>query len=203
MKRLYKTGFCLLFLLIAGFIRTPLERPLAQELRATNILAEPIDYETSEALGQTSAAIALGGLRSLVAAVLNFSQVVPAWQDQDWLQVFEAFEQIHTLQPQVAYYWESAASFAADDAYSDYRDRGGIPEWRRKLRRNEFFQKGVHYLDEGIRNLPEELSLREMKARLYSDIHKPEHLDYRTATSVLDEAFELNDATEVIGRQRL
>lgn len=172
-------------------------------MRETGILAKPLDQKTSDAIGQTSAAIALGGLRSLVAAVLNFSKVVPAWQDQDWVGIFTIFDQIHTLQPQVSYYWQAAAGYAADDAYSDYRDRKGVEEWRRELRRNEFFHKGISYLDKGIENLPEDLSLREMKARILSDTYKPEHVDYAAATEVLDEAIKLKKVTDVVRRQRL
>ena len=86
-------------------------------MRTAGLLAEPLDQQTSEAIGQTSALIALGGLRSLVAAVLNFSKIVPAWSDQDWLSIFNTFEQIHTLQPKTSYYWEAAAGYSADDAY--------------------------------------------------------------------------------------
>ena len=149
-----KVALVLLFLLIAGVARMPLERPLGREMRQEGILAEPLDLSTSEALGQTSATIALGGLRSLVAATLNFSKVVTAWQEQDWLSIFNTFEQIHTLQPKAEYYWKSAATYAADDAYSDYGDRKGIPNAQREIRRDEFFNKGVSYLDQGIKTTP-------------------------------------------------
>lgn len=203
MDFLKKTTIILLLLLVAGLLRVPFERPLAREMRSAGILPEPINLETSEALGQTSAAIALGGLRSLVAAVLNFSKVVPAWQDRDWLGIFDTFEQIHTLQPETGYYWEAAAGYAADDAYSDFRDRAGVPEWRRKLRRDEFFQKGEGYLTAGIENLPEDIRLYQMKARLRSDIYKPEHIDYAAAANVLDKAVQLENATDVLRRYRL
>ena len=198
-----KTALLLLILLVAGVARMPLERPLGREMRATGILAEPLDAGTSEALGQTSAAIALGGLRSLVAATLNFSKIVTAWQEQDWLSIFNTFEQIHTLQPKVSYYWEAAAGYAADDAYSDYRDRSDVSEAQRKLRRNEFFHKGINYLDEGIENIPNGIKLYELKARILSDTYKPEHIDYAAATETLDLAIEQDTKTEVLERQRL
>lgn len=198
-----KVSIVLLALLFAGAARMPLERPLGREMRASGILAAPLDSGTSEALGQTSAAIALGGLRSLVAATLNFSKIVTAWQNQDWLNIFNTFEQIHTLQPKVSYYWEAAAGYAADDAYSDYGDRLGVPDSQRKIRRNEFFHKGISYLDEGIENLPENLKLREMKARMLSDTYKPDHINYPAATKVLDEAVKLEKKTEFVVRQRL
>jgi hypothetical protein len=201
---LYKKSLIvLLLLLVAGLARIPLERPLGREMRAEGILQKPLDLETSEALGQTSAAIAFGGLRSLVAAVLNFSEVVPAWEEQDWIGIFTTFEQIHTLEPRVGYYWEAAAGYAADDAYSDFRDRRNVPEWQRKIRRQEFFDKGVAYLDEGIRNLPENVNLRQLKARFYSDVHKPEQLDYEEAARILDDAVTLPKASDVLRRQRL
>lgn len=176
---------------------------MGRELRATGLLAEPLDAATSEALGQTSATIALGGLRSLVAAVLNFSKVVTAWQDRDWLSIFNTFEQIHTLQPKVSYYWEAAAGYAADDAYSDYQDRSGLTDAQRELRRDEFFHKGIAYLDEGIENIPDGLKLYELKARMLSDTYKPKHIDYAAATMVLDEAVKLENRTDVVERQHL
>ena len=198
-----KVTLALIFLLVSGLARMPLERPLAREMRTANILAEPLDAQTSQAIGQTSAAIALGGLRSLVAAVLNFSKVLTAWQNQDWLHMFNTFQQIHTLQPKTAYYWEAAAAYAADDGYSDYGDRIGVPESQRALRRDEFFNKGISYLDQGIENLPENLSLRKMKARILSDPYKPEHLDLAAATRVLDEAVKLDSVTAIVRRTRL
>lgn len=201
MRLLRKSAFVLLFLLLAGLVRSPLERPLSREMRAMEILPAPLDQATSQALGQNLAAISLGGLRSLVATVLNFSKVIPAWQEQDWVGIFTTFEQIHTLQPKVRYYWQAAASWAADDAYSDYRDRPGVEEWQRALRRNEFFLKGMSYLDEGIKNLPNDLCLRELKARMLSDPFKPEHVDYAAATAVLDEAVKLPQATPLVQRQ--
>ena len=75
MVLLRKTALAFLFLLVAGLVRIPIERPLGREMRATGLLAEPLDQKTSEAIGQTSAAIALGGLRSLVASVLNLSLI--------------------------------------------------------------------------------------------------------------------------------
>lgn len=198
-----KTVYILLLLLLAGVARLPLERPLGREMRSAGILAEPLDAATTDSLGQMSATIALGGLRSLVAATLNFSQVVPAWQNQDWLGIFNIFEQIHTLQPKVSYYWEAAAGYAADDAYSDYRDHPNVTEAQRKLRRNEFFHKGISYLDEGIRNIPDGSKLYELKARMLSDTYKPEHIDYAAATQVLDQAIKQETSTDVVARQRL
>lgn len=203
MTKVKKVLTLLLLLVLSGLLRLPLERPLGQEMRATGILERPLDNETSAALGQTSAAIAFGGLRSLVAAVLNFSKVVPAWDDKDWLGVFGTFQQIHTLQPRVSYYWEAAAGYAADDAYADYRERPGLPDWQRKIRQQELFDKGVNYLDDGIANLPEEVALYEMKARFLSDTYKKPQLDYPRATEVLDQATALPNATDVLRRQRL
>jgi len=203
MPLIKKSAIILLLLLLAGIVRAPFERPLGRDMRAENLLPQPIGFETTEALGQTSAAIALGGLRSLVAAVLNFSEVVPAWEDRDWAKIFDTFKQIHTLQPETAYYWEAAAGYAAHDAYSDYRDRPGIPEWQRKLRRDNFFNRGEAYLDEGIHHLPEEIRLYDMKTRLRSDIFKPEHLDYAQATETLDKAVTLDKATDILRRLRL
>lgn len=203
MLRVKKIALLLLFLLIAGLLRMPLERPLGRELRETGILEQALDSQTSAALGQTSAAIAFGGLRSLVAAVLNFSQVVPAWDQKDWLGVFATFQQIHTLQPRVSYYWEAAAGYAADDAYSDFRERSQMPAWQRKIRQQELFDKGIAYLDEGIINLPEEVELYALKARFLSDPYKSDQVDYPRATEVLDHAITLPNITDVLRRQRL
>lgn len=198
-----KISLALLLLIGASAARLPFERPLEKEMRTAGLLAEPLDQQTSEAIGQTSALIALGGLRSLVAAVLNFSKIVPAWSDQDWLSIFNTFEQIHTLQPKTSYYWEAAAGYSADDAYSDYRDRAGLTDAQRRLRRDELFHKGVNYLDKGIHHNPQNLGLRKMKARILSDTYKPEHLDYAAATEVLDQALELDSATSIVKRQHV
>ena len=207
MPRAKKVICIVLFLLFAGVARVPLERPLAREMRASGILSEPLDMSTSEALGQTSAALALGGLRSLVAAVLNFSQVSSSWREQDWLGLFNTFDQIHTLQPRSAYYWEAAAGYAADDAYSSARIHSRmtpLEERQSKIQREEYFDKGIDYLDEGITNNPKNTTLRLMKARLYSETYyKPEQLDYKAAAEVLDEAITLDKVPEFLPRQRV
>ncbi len=191
------------FLLVGGILRWPLEKPLAAELRAERLIAKPLDARTSHDLDQTSIAIAMGGLRSLVAAMINLSDVITAWQDDDWLRLFGAVEQIHTLQPEVPYYWKSAARYAADDAYSYYGEQTKWSEGRRRIYQQEVFDKGVAYLDEGIATLPEEQALYELKARFYSDRFKSEQVDYEKAASVVEEALALPTASERLRREKL
>ncbi|NJM36475.1 MAG: hypothetical protein HC845_00580 [Akkermansiaceae bacterium] len=58
-------------LLLFGAARMPYEAALAKELRAARLTPQPLEIGTREKIGQTSSAVALGGLRTLVATFLS------------------------------------------------------------------------------------------------------------------------------------
>ena len=61
----------LVAVLVSGVVRMPCEVVLSSELRAAGLFQVPLAIDTRDKIGQTSAAVALGGLRTLVATFLN------------------------------------------------------------------------------------------------------------------------------------
>jgi hypothetical protein len=165
----------LLVLLLTGLAKLPFEQKLAGELRARGLIQEPIDLDTRDKLGQTTYAVALGGLRSLVAALLNLRAHVH-FEHQEWFELEESYRTITSLQPRTRYYWEVGSWHLAYNAYADYGDKPGIPEARRRLLQKEFLAKGRAMLEEGIEKNPNDWRLMEVYARLLSDPFKPQDL---------------------------
>lgn len=165
----------LVALVVAGVAKLPLERGIASDLREQRLLPLPLDLETREQLGQTSFAIVLGGLRSVVAAMLNLT-AHNHWEAQEWFDLEQDYRAITTLQPNVRYYWETAAWHLAYNAYADYGDKPGIPEARRRTLQREFLRKGISFLEQGVRNLPEDWRMWEALAGIHRDPHKESDL---------------------------
>lgn len=190
-----------LVLLATGIAKLPFEQKLAGELRARGLIQAPLDLDTRTKLGQTTYAVALGGLRSLVAALLNLRAYVH-FEYQEWFELEDAYRTITTLQPRTPYYWNEGFSHLAYDAYADYRDKPGIPEARRRLRQKEFLARGLAMLKEGIRNNPDDWHLRRALGRLLSNPYKPQ--DLPAAAAAYAEAIECPGAPRnSLARQRL
>ena len=71
MKRRSKLTILALGLLASGALRLHWEAGFSAELRADGLLAKKVEMGTRDKIGQTSSAVALGGLRTLVATFLN------------------------------------------------------------------------------------------------------------------------------------
>ena len=71
MKLFLNLTVVLAAVVLTGMLRRPLDDRLTDDMRERNLLPSPIEMDTREELGQTTLAIALGGLRPLVAAMLN------------------------------------------------------------------------------------------------------------------------------------
>ena len=93
MKLARKILVVLLALFLVGFAKRPLEDSLAQDLRERRLLPKPLDFETRQALGQTSYAIALGGMRSLIASTKNL-KAHTHFEHQEWAKLENEFQTI-------------------------------------------------------------------------------------------------------------
>ncbi len=142
----------------SGLARLPLDERLTGGLRRRGLLQEPLSIETREDLGQTGLAIALGGLRSLIASLLNLRAHVH-WENQEWFELEQTYRTIHALQPRTRYYWEVAAWHLISNAYRDYHDKPGVPPGRRRELQKRFFEKGIGFLEEGVRKNPDDWRL--------------------------------------------
>lgn len=174
---LKKAIVIILVLLVSGFALRPFDNSLRRDMEEHGLLYEPLDLDTREAIGQTSLAIALGGLRSLVASMTNLSASA-SWEVQDWFALEDKYNTIVALQPKTRYYWQSAAWHLGSNAWADYQDKPGLSPAQRRLRQNEVFVKAADFLQRGIANNPQDAKLRFDLAYLYENPHrKPNDLE--------------------------
>jgi tetratricopeptide (TPR) repeat protein len=158
-------------LLVSGAVRMPIESGLATDLRAARLTPLPMEIGTREKIGQTSSAVALGGLRTLVATFLNL-RAFSFFQEKRWDDVAASYDLIVDLAPRTKYYWDSAFSHAAYNAASYYLYDSELPPLRKKQAWRESIYRGREFLERGIRNNPDEWSLYASLGYLLSDSNK-------------------------------
>jgi len=200
MKRLPRLLVLVTAVLATGALRIPLESALSAQLRSDNLLLKPLDVTTQAKLGQTSAAVALGGLRTIVAVFQNI-RANNAFQQQDWPRVAAAFETVTTLAPRTVYYWQTGGWHMATNAASAYRDDDSLPPPRRAELRRSFILQGTDFLERGVRNNPASWELPYQLALLSDDPAKLPNID--TAVRWMDLAVSHGDVPPAVVRQRL
>jgi hypothetical protein len=163
-----RSGILAVALLAFGAARLPFEAGLAKELRDRGLTSPALDVGTRAKIGQTSSAIALGGLRTLVATFLNL-RAFSFFEDQRWDDLGDTYDTIVDLAPRTGYYWDSACSHLAYDAESYYRCDSPLPAlWRKKAWRDAIY-RGRDFLERGIRNNPNDAKLLSSLGYLLSD----------------------------------
>lgn len=164
MKRIGQAGVVLLAL---GILKLPLEEALTQRLRAQNLLSPPLSLDVRENVGQVSFAAALGGLRSLVASVIQL-EAYTAFENVDWAKVDSLYQLVTRLQPRAVTYWEQASWHMAYDAASSYLYDPDLTGPVKGRLYQEHVERGIQVLQEGMTYLPQSARLW---ARL-GDIYK-------------------------------
>jgi len=201
MKRLPRLPLLVLAVLATGALRIPLESALTADFRSRNLLLKPLDVSTQAKLGQTSAAVALGGLRTIVAVFQNI-RANNAFQQQDWPRVAASFETVTTLAPRTLYYWQTGGWHMATNAASFYRDDQTLPAPRRAELRRDFIRQGTGFLQRGARNNPQSWELPYQIALLFDDPAKIPNID--EAVRWMDLAVSRGDGVPAaVQRQRL
>ncbi|MEO1844197.1 MAG: hypothetical protein ABGZ37_07965 [Akkermansiaceae bacterium] len=163
-------------LALVGFVRLPHDNKVAADLREQHLLPVPISLDTREELGQTGLAIALGGLRPLIASMLNLQAHVH-WENQEWYELEQTYHTIVALQPRTRYYWKTGAWHLYSNAYADYRDKPGLSDGRRKLKQREFFEKGIAFLERGVETNPHDWRLWAELGNALSQTWRPINLE--------------------------
>jgi hypothetical protein len=166
-----KTSIVAAALLVFGAVRMPFEAALSDELRSAHLVPQPINIATREKIGQTSSAVALGGLRTLVATFLNL-RAFSFFQEQCWDDVADTFDTIVDLAPHTRYYWETGSWHMAYNAASYYINDSQLPSLRRREAWRASVIKGRAFLERGIRNNPDDWSLEANLGFLLSDPNK-------------------------------
>ncbi len=171
MKAWQRNGILSAALLIFGAARLPFEASLAKELRAAGLTPPPMEIGTRDKIGQTSSAVALGGLRTLVATFLNL-RAFSFFQEQRWDDVADTYDTIVDLAPRTRYYWETGSWHSAYNAASYYMNDSTLPALRRREAWRASILRGRAFLERGIRNNPADWSILANLGFLLSDSNK-------------------------------
>jgi hypothetical protein len=170
-KPCWKNAVLAVALLAFGAARMPFEAGLSRELRAAGLFPPPLEIGTREKIGQTSTAVALGGLRTLVATFLNL-RAFTFFTEQRWNDVENTYGMIVDLAPRTRYYWETGSWHMAYNAASYYLNDSKLPPLRRREAWRSSILKGRAFLERGIRNNPDDWSILANLGFLLSDANK-------------------------------
>lgn len=195
MKNWQRNGILLGLVLAFGASRMPYEAALRNELRAGGLTPPPLEIETRERIGQTSSAVALGGLRTLVATFLNL-RAFTFFQEQRWDDVAKTYETIVDLAPHTRYYWETGSWHSSYNAASFYLNDSTLPALRRREAWRSSIYRGRAFLERGIRNNPDDWSMLANLGFLLSDSNKfPAFRDDNATFAAAADAYKRAAAT--------
>jgi len=170
-----RTAFQILVILTTlvgfGVGKLHFENQLNHDMVAQRLIQPPLAEGTSLELGQTGAAVALGGLRSLVAAIWNLRAFL-YFEDLDWIKLEQSYKVITTLQPQNIYYWKTGAWHLHTNAAVYYKENPELSPFRRNALQKQYIQKGSEFLEDGVRHNPDSWELHSLLAQLWSDPFK-------------------------------
>ncbi|MCP5546035.1 MAG: hypothetical protein H7A50_01540 [Akkermansiaceae bacterium] len=197
MRLVRKSMILLAVALVFGAIRMPFESALRGELEKSGLIPRELEVGTKQKLGQTFAAVSLGGLRTLVATFYNL-RAFSEFTEQRWGDVARTFDLIVTLAPHTRYYWETGYWHQAYNAASYYINEEKLPAERRREAWRESIHAGLDFLERGIRNNPDDWSLWANKGFLLSDPNK--FPAFRDQAKSFEEAAEAYRKAEATGR---
>lgn len=195
MKLWRKSAILAVALLVFGAARLPFEAGLNRELRAAGLFPRPMEISTRDRIGQTSSAVALGGLRTLVATFLNL-RAFTFFTEQRWSDVAETFDTIVDLAPRTRYYWETGSWHQAYNAASYYLNDSKLPPLRRREAWRSSILRGRAFLERGVRNNPDDWNLLANLGFLLSDSNKfPAFRDANESFAAAADAYQKSEAT--------
>ncbi len=154
-----------------GALRFPFEVKLSKDLRVGGLTPAPLEIDTRDKIDQTSSAVVLGGLRTLVATFLNL-RAFSYFQEQKWDDVAESFRTIVDLAPRTRYYWETGAWHSAYNAASYYYNDSKLAPLRRREAWRMSIVRGRAFLERGIRNNPDDWRLHSYLGFMLADANK-------------------------------
>ncbi len=178
-------------LLAFGLLRQFPEHSLQQELQSAGLLEQALATSQKEQIGQTAAAVALGGLRTVVATFLNL-RAYASFDRRDWSKLEAQFETLVLLQPRSRYYWDVGAWHLAYNAASDYQEREDLPAPRRLALHRAYVFKGRAFLERGVQQNPQDWQLLSSLGRFYSVVSK--YPDFQKAADCYRRAWETGRA---------
>ena len=169
------THLAVLVFTVLGIAKLPLEQRATLRFREHGIITAPVDLGGLENAGQTVIAGALGGMRSLAASI-TYLQAFAAFEDVKWSEVESLLTLTTRLEPRFDLYWDDAGSRMGLDAASYYSRDQRLPSLHRRRLYREYVQRGIDFLNEGLKHCPQSYKLHEKLAFLYTDrVQPPDH----------------------------
>lgn len=178
----------LIALLGFGMVRLPLQDHILKQEKSAGLLDESIELETSDYLEQQLALVSLGGLRSLVAAILNM-EAFDCFLTSDWTNLERRYNQITALSPYSDFYWDNGAWHLGNNASSSYLDNKRLSPLERREGFQKYIRKGRLFLEKGVRANPNSWYLQSMLGNMYSDTYR--HPDFEKAAAAYHQARKL------------
>ena len=110
----------------------------------------------------------LGGMRSLIASIWNL-RAYYHFENLDWLELEKNYELITTLQPHTTSYWTTGAWHLHTNASTYYTENEELSPIRQRSMRRLYINKGSDFLEEGVRQNPDDWKLHLALAELWSN----------------------------------
>lgn len=171
-----------------GMIRLPLQNHILEQEKAAGLLDDPVELSSSDYLEQQLAMVSLGGLRSLVAAVLSM-EAFDCFLISDWTNLERRYNQITSLAPHSDFYWDNGSWHLGNNASSSYLDNKRLSPMERREGFRKYIQKGRHFLEKGVSVNPGSWYLQSLLGNMYSDTYRQP--DFEKAAEAYRKAREL------------
>ncbi len=171
MKPWQRNGLVAVAVLAFGAARMPFEAAVTRDLRQAHLLSPPLEIGALDKIDQTGWAVALGGLRTLVATFLNL-RAFGYFEESKWDALADTYNTIVALAPNSTYYWENGAWHIGTNAASYYINDSELPALRRREAWRTSVLRGRAFLERGIRNNPDNWSLLKSLGDMLSDDFK-------------------------------
>lgn len=183
-------------LALFGAVRLPMELRLEAEQREAWFRGADFNLELREQVGQLGFLAALGGFRSLLAAVL-WIEAHTAWENLEWGRMAALFNTVGTLQPRSLLYWDMASWHMAWNASIAALNNSNQPSEALRLRaQRQYFDLGRSFLERGIQNNPDRHLLYERMGNLLRDKYE----DHCGAADAFAKAAEFPEAPSYTAR---
>lgn len=158
-------------LLATGGLRLGFEERLTESFRRDGLLDRPLDIGLREKIGQNSSAVALAGLRTLVATFTHL-QATDDFYATRWTDLAKAMDATVQLAPRASYYWDIGGWHIGVNASAWYRHESGLPPLRARAEARRWVEKGREFFERGIRNNPDDWRLAAALGNLCSDPYR-------------------------------
>ena len=115
--------------------------------------------------------VSLGGLRSLVAAVLSM-EAFDCFLISDWANLERRYNQVTSLAPHSDFYWDNGSWHLGNNASSSYLDNKRLFSHGTPGRLPQIHSKGAPLPGKGINANPDSWYLQSLLGNMYSDTYR-------------------------------